>query len=415
MIRVGKWFLMMALVISVAALGAPANATPDCWGRKVTVWGTPGRDVIEGKASGEVIHGLGGDDIISSGNTSQGPYAPDFICGGAGADTLRGSEVDETLVGGSGNDSLDAAGAAEGDLLVGGGGNDILDGGAGSIRTIASFEGAPRPVVVELEGGAGTASGHGRDTLSGIGEVIGSDFADTITGGAGRGISGRKGADAVTITPAGVPDWVAGGPGNDAITVNTSAFEGPISGGRGDDVLRGSFGDDSLLNGGPGSDRVRGRAGIDDVSGCGPGDASRDRDALKGGPGEDEISFARCLGAVEANLATGRVTIAGVVRATLAAFENLEGSSLDDVLVGDGGPNAIEDGGFVEADDDVVVGAGGDDYLVAEYGRDRVRGSGGDDFLDVTDGVSGNDRAGGGAGADGCRADPGDVVERCES
>ena len=104
-----------------------------------------------------------------------------------------------------------------------------------------------------------------------------------------------------------------------------------------------------------------------------------------------------------------------MVRATLAAFENLEGSSLDDVLVGDGGPNAIEDGGFVEADDDVVVGAGGDDYVVAEYGRDRVRGSGGDDFLDVTDGVSGNDRAGGGAGADGCRADPGDVIERCES
>ena len=108
--------------------------------------------------------------------------------------------------------------------------------------------------------------------------------------------------------------------------------------------------------------------------------------------------------------------MAGELRATLSGFENLEGSPFGDVLVGDPGPNAIEDGGFGGVtDDDVVVGSGGDDYLLAAGGRDDVRGTRGDDFLDVRDNVSGNDNARGGLGTDGCRTDPGDTKRGCET
>jgi Ca2+-binding RTX toxin-like protein len=108
--------------------------------------------------------------------------------------------------------------------------------------------------------------------------------------------------------------------------------------------------------------------------------------------------------------------MAEALRANLAGFENLEGSRYGDVLVGDLGPNAIEDGGFGGVtDDDVVMGSGGDDYLLAGGGRDRVQGSRGDDFLDVRDSVSGNDSATGGSGTDGCQADSGDTTESCET
>jgi hypothetical protein len=407
--------LTLVLVIG-AGVVAPAHAAPTCWGRTVTVWGTPGDDVIRGTTAREVIHGRGGDDVIYSGNTKEAPADRDFICGGGGADTLHGSEVDEALVGGWGNDVLDARGAGEGDFLVGGPGNDSLAGGRGSFRTIASYERSSRPVKVALEGGSGRASGQGRDTLTGIWQVVGSDFSDTITGGVRRAISGRGGDDLITVNPSSVPDLVAGGRGSDTITVDTTGFEGLVSGGAGDDVLRGSFGEDSLLEGGPGSDSVFGRGGIDDLAVCGPGDAPGDRDTLAGGPGEDEVRFAGCGAAVNANLATGEARMAGALRATLGGFENLEGSSFGDILVGDRGPNAIEDGGFGGVtDDDVVVGSGGDDYVRANGGRDQVSGSKGDDFLDVRDGVSSNDDASGGSGTDGCQADPGDTTEGCES
>jgi Ca2+-binding RTX toxin-like protein len=416
MTSVMSQILILAAAIGVVATAVPAHAAATCWGRAVTVRGTPGDDVIHGTSGGDVIHGLGGDDIIHSHNTSGAPNDPDFICGGSGADTLHGSAVDETLVGGWGNDTLDAKGAAGGDFLVGGPGNDLLDGGPGSFRTIASYAGAPRAVVVALTRGAGEASGHGSDTLVGIWEVIGSNFPDTIEAGVGRAISGRGGDDTITVNPSGVPDWVAGGRGRDTITVNSTAFEGQLLGGLGADLLRGSVGEDSLLEGGPGNDRVFGRAGIDDLAVCGADDDSGDRDALHGGPGEDEVTFAGCGAAVNANLSTGEAEMAGVLRATLGGFENLEGSRFGDVLVGDPGPNAIEDGGFAGVtDDDVVVGAGGDDYLLAVGGRDRVRGTRGDDFIDVNDGVSGNDHANGGRGTDGCRADPGDTTAKCET
>jgi Ca2+-binding RTX toxin-like protein len=412
MTKIAIRLIGVAVLIAGGVMAAPAHAAQSCRGRTATVVGTPGDDVIRGTADGEVIHGLGGDDVILSNGAA--PQEADVVCGGWGADRLEGSEGDEILFGGPGRDALEGHGAAEGDLLAGGRGDDALDGGAGAYRTVASFVTATHSVSVVLRAGAGTASGQGRDTLANIWEVVGSDRGDTITGGARRGIAGRGGDDTITVNATAVPDLVTGGRGDDDLTVEAGAFEGLLVGGAGNDVLRGSRGDDSRLDGGPGSDHVLGRDGIDDLAGCSAGDKRTDRDVLDGGAGEDEVSFSACGAAVAASLFSGEAALEGGRRVSLADFENLEGSRFGDVLVGNAGANALEDGGFGVDDDDVVRGFGGDDYLLAGGGQDDVRGGRGDDFLDVADGVSGNDRADGGDGSDGCRADVGDMLQACE-
>jgi len=77
-----------------------------CFGKRVTICGSRGRDRLMGTARRDVIVGLQGNDTI------KGLDGNDLICGGNGKDTL---------VGGRGKDRLD-----------GGGGNDTLDGGRGT-------------------------------------------------------------------------------------------------------------------------------------------------------------------------------------------------------------------------------------------------------------------------------------------
>ena len=90
-----------------------------CAGRRPTIIGTPGRDVLRGTNGPDVIMGLGGADMISGGNGN------DIICGGAGADVLDGGNGDDQILGGFGADDL--YGGNGNDTLVGGSGSDVLN------------------------------------------------------------------------------------------------------------------------------------------------------------------------------------------------------------------------------------------------------------------------------------------------
>lgn len=105
-----------------------------CFGRKVTMIGTPGNDTLTGTPGIDVIEGLNGKDVI------RGLGGNDRLCGGPGPDVIRG---------GPGADS--AFGAAGKDRLFGQGGNDLLKGGGGS-DTLRGELGRDR-----LSGGAGKA------------------------------------------------------------------------------------------------------------------------------------------------------------------------------------------------------------------------------------------------------------------
>ncbi|SDS94104.1 hypothetical protein SAMN04488543_2690 [Friedmanniella luteola] len=94
-----------------------------CDGRRPTITGTEGGDVLHGTNRSDVIMGLGGADRI------EGLNGDDVLCGGAGSDVLLGGNGDDTLLGGFGSDLLD--GGRGDDRLVGGPGADRLVQGQG--------------------------------------------------------------------------------------------------------------------------------------------------------------------------------------------------------------------------------------------------------------------------------------------
>src|SRR5204863_431729 len=120
---------------------------------------------------------------------------------------------------------------------IGGAGNDTLDGGSGN--DTASFAGAGNGVAVNLA--AGSASGDGSDTLTGIEHAIGSGFDDTLTGDGG----------ANRLDGAGGNDLLVGGGGN--VQCDGGDGAGLPSRGRRTAELIGGAGDDTL-DGGSGSD-----------------------------------------------------------------------------------------------------------------------------------------------------------------
>ncbi len=247
--------------------------------------------------SGEAFNGsvFGGDaaDIvtIADGYAGADSYGP-RVYGGAGNDSLTGSNADETLTGGAGRDSLfggagddvfrvdDIIDLVAGEIYDGGAGVDVLNGGSllfggygvsyivdfttlGVTFTsvgIVNFENiiltAAQANSIEdiLSVGNLTLTTGGtvdlRDVAVDVSDIILSDTATNILLTAGYdGFSGT----------------VLGGDGNDTISVT----QGSTSGGGGyvpDVELFGNDGNDSIT-GADGSDELTGGAGRDSVYG----------------------------------------------------------------------------------------------------------------------------------------------------
>lgn len=259
----------------------------------------------------------------------------DVLTGSAGDDRLVGSAGRDRIDGGSGSDLLSYAGYGEavqidlrvgravtttglalltgiedvegtqfGDRLIGDHrdnqfqgfrGDDYIHGGGG-IDT-ASYSDASGAVTIDLVVGSAVGP-NGTDTLRLIERVIGSRFADTMTGsnrdeaflgGLGNDvIDGGRGRDVAEygLSPGSVSVSLArgtsaGAAGADALAniedVSGSAFGDTLSGdaqanalsGRdGDDVLSGGVGADTL-SGGLGSDRFVYRNAIDSTASIG--------------------------------------------------------------------------------------------------------------------------------------------------
>ena len=146
--------------------------------------------------------------------------------------TITGTSGPDILEGTAGRDVV--CGMAGDDLLIGGRGADILAGSAG-VDTI-SYANAARGVAVDL--GQGTARGQGRDVVSTVEDVIGSRYADLLTGGATRNLlRGLRGRD--TVLGGYRSDVLHGGSGRDDLDGGEDLLGGDSDachGGRGSDV-----------------------------------------------------------------------------------------------------------------------------------------------------------------------------------
>jgi len=276
-----------------------------------TLIGGEGDDTLRGHGDGDdvIFGGLGDDSLRGSGD------GDDYLSGGEGDDTIRSeSDGNDILLGGAGNDSL----IGESD------GNDILDGGVGDdyIRTS------------NLE--ATIIGGEGTDTLeydlNDNTEILGSDFADFeyLVGGYGNdtfsdvegldGLEGGYGNDSFVIDPTSdLPD-LDGGRGDDVLDMSSDTLGiefdilttpiiniETILGGSGDDTM--SVASDSLLGsdsnetiegssddewlvGAAGSDSIFGGAGDDTIDGGYAGFYyNTGSDTLTGGAGNDVFNF----------------------------------------------------------------------------------------------------------------------------
>jgi uncharacterized repeat protein (TIGR01451 family) len=107
---------------------APPGRGAKCGGRKATLVGTPGPDLLKGTPRRDVIVASRGNDrIFTDGGR-------DVICAGAGRDTVKAGGRSDKVFGGRGADRL--LGMGGGDTLRGGAGPDLLKGGRGSDRLV---------------------------------------------------------------------------------------------------------------------------------------------------------------------------------------------------------------------------------------------------------------------------------------
>jgi len=295
-IRVGRW--TQATDTSAKALAAGSTYTLHISLSSATVNATP----------------------ITATNTSSAT-----LDGGEGNDFLQGTLGDDTLTGGNGNDTASFA---------------------------TAFSNSATGVTVDLntQGVAQNTVAAGSDTLSGIENLIGSQYNDTLTGdGNDNSIEGGLGSDTL-----------AGGLGTDTasyagatagVTVSLAlqgAAQNTVNAGSdtlsGFENLTGSGFNDSLT-GDANANVLSGGAGNDTLN---PGaNAGGTVDLLDGGLGTDTASFAGNAAGVTATLngvADGTATIAGLAIATLRGLENLTGSANADTLTGDGNANVIEGG-----------------------------------------------------------------------
>jgi len=178
------------------------------------------------------------------GHTLTGTAGDDVLVAGTGNNVINAGDGNDVLTAGTGNNELH--GGAGNDLLFSGTGNDLLDGGTG-IDTV-SYAHATAGVTVDLSlvapqntGGAGT------DTLTGIENLLGSNFNDSLTGDNNSNvINGGLGDD--ILNGGGGDDFLIGGLGNNTLT-----------GGAGADTfqwLKGNSGHDVVTDFTPGTDKL---------------------------------------------------------------------------------------------------------------------------------------------------------------
>ncbi len=245
---------------------------------------------------------------------------------GVGTDTLVSIEG---IFGSAYNDSI--VGAATDDVFFGNLGNDTIDGGAGF--DIVGYNQVPVTTGINVNLATGVVTGGaGNDQLSNIEEVLGTAFADVITGSAaGNFLRGNAGNDTID-----------GGVGFDRAAydrasgaVSVSLVTNTSSGADGVDTLisienlRGSgFADTLIGNSGNGfSNDFQGEAGNDTMDGGAIVDRINYTDL-------NTANYSRSPGAINLSLQQAWRRTATAAPTRLSNFNFVVGSNFNDTITG---------------------------------------------------------------------------------
>ena len=226
------------------------------------------------------VNGLGGNDSVTA-NAGVGALTLLSVDGGAGVDTVNGSDGPDLMVGGEDNDVLNGGGGD--DRIVGDRGNDTMNGGTGD-DTLVWNNGDNTDII---------NGNDGRDDVEVNGAPAAGDMFTIQPNGA------RIKFDRPNLVPFSLDIGSSetlhanGLGGNDSITVGAvGPFEVTGSGGSGNDTLTGGASSETFL-GGSGNDTINPGGGLDAVF-ADDGDDQvnvRDRtsDVARGGAGNDSV------------------------------------------------------------------------------------------------------------------------------
>jgi Ca2+-binding RTX toxin-like protein len=313
--------------------------------------------------------------------------------GGAGADTIIGNSVANTLNGGAGADQL--YGGAGNDTFLADTQADLVfeNAGEGTDSVLAS---SSYYLYAEIEtltlAGAGDTFGVGNALANTITGNEGSNLLiaglgnDTVHGGGGvDSLFGEDGADAL-YGDAGI-DYLVGGVGND--TLDGGADADAVYGEAGDDTLTGGTGFvTDILVGGDGNDTLRADSGMNDydlIDGGAGNDAyyvdTGDDLTFEGAGGGTDTVYADVAGANNGVYLYAEVENLVLLNTTAFGVGNelantLTGSASGNWLLGGAGNDSLNG----KAGGDVLFGEAGNDTFVFEHG------TGGDVIGDFTHG-----------------------------
>jgi Ca2+-binding RTX toxin-like protein len=410
---VGEGTDTLAGIDRAQLIGSAANnvISASAFTSPVVIEGRAGNDVIAGGSKADVLQGEGGDDRID------GNDGNDTIDGGAGdgidtvdeersanfvltdtslkvglleTDTLIDIERAD-LLGGDGNDDIDAAGFTGPTTLDGGAGNDEI---TGTNNDDSILGGAGNDTVFGRGGDDSINTGTGNDNIdggSGDDVITGSFGNDTIDGSTGfdtlnEGFSSTTNktfsmSDTATVfTDNGVNQ------GTDSISGLERANIRMLAGNN--DIFLGGFGGTATVVGGTGNDRIAG---------------GRNLDQLDGGGGFDRVRVI-----TDNNVTLTNTELTAESKDFLSNFEaaELEGGATAQTFdaTGFSGRTTIRGG----AGNDTLKGGSNTDVMFGDAGNDRLEGNDGADQLT---GGTGADTLLGGNGNDSADSDLADFID----
>ena len=295
----------------------------------------------------------------------------------SGVYQVIGTAFDDLLVGGSaGRTSLGVA--IEG--FRGGAGNDWIDGGDG--KDSAIYNDSPKGITVDLRLSSGQVQdGWGFvDTLVSIEKITGSNYADSVVGGAGDDtFEGLMGAD-----------WFDGGAGVNTISFaeSDSGVTVRLSGWVGSTGFMLATAQGSALDGYGSIDQFTNVQAIEgsNFNDLIVGDANNNilegrggNDTIDGGDGIDWVVYDHAMRSVIVDLSAYRASDDGegqgdaapgdaIESDLLLNIENVRGGWAADRITGDSKANVLQGG----AGNDTLIGGAGNDTLDGGDGEDTV-------------------------------------------
>ncbi len=421
----------------------------------LTVTGSSAANVITTGSGNDVIDGGGGADIINAGggNDTVSYYNSEVsIDGGTGVNTLAlravtnvnlgnidqtsgdavavtdfqnvdasalssgvsiiGSVGANTIIGGSGNDTIDGAGGA--DIINAGAGNDTvtfhgteasIDGGSGLDTLVVATGAALTAVNFAVTAGSDQTTGDAAlvanfenidaSAMTSALTVTGSTDVNIITTGSGNDvIDGGGGADVIkagdgndTVAYYGSESSIDGGTGNNTLVLHavTTVNLGNADQTTGDATSVSNFQnvDASALSasvsitGSSGANIITAGSGNDTIDGAGGADT------IKAGAGDDIVSYYGTETSIDGGTGTNTLLLKAAANVNLGAadqtvgdttgvtnFQNVDASALSVAvtIMGSSGANTITGG----SGNDTLDGGGGIDVIAGGAGNDTV-------------------------------------------